>query len=264
MMLSFGNLKVRYDDLLETETTSADTIVRQALSGRIAPELIYDYPENWLRVAADSHYRHADACVEALKTLLRDPRWNEIAGSIGSLIDLGVGAGSKLARFVADIGSRRANLAVLMIDRSGELIVAASEALAAVKHATGSDFTAYGARSDFYDLRRTLGREAARDIRAPGHGRAAVLLLGGTIGNVEEDRMLAGISGATQRGDLLIVSLEFASTPDGAQGGEEMCESYRSAAINELCIAPFRAPAGFPGSSRDGPRRAGPSGLLLA
>lgn len=245
MILSFGPLKVQYENLLLSETRSTDTVVEQALSGRIAQELIYDYPGNWLRIADDQNYRHADACIKGLEKLLRDPRWDGIAASIGSLIDLGVGTGSKLAHFTSDIFLRRPNLSVLMIDRSDELLVSASEALAAVKEALGRDFAAYAARSDFYDLRETLGRKAAEDIRAFGNGCSALLLLGNTIGNVEEVRMLTAMRDVTQRGDLLIISLEFASTPDGAQSEREMCQSYRAPAINDLYIAPFKRLPGF-------------------
>lgn len=198
----------------------------QAKTGLIDSLFCYIGPNNiWARVDNDVVYDLSRICLATLEALIASSEVRLLLRDAVRFIDLGPGTGDKLASFVRAAGevTRHDKLGILAIDINDILL---RQLRFTLRSHGGTRLAVLSARASFDQLPAADSRFKLLSGRLKA-GPTIMLILGNTFGNLNEDRLFASINRVLLPGDLLILSLEFASATGRQNAMDEVLGHYR-------------------------------------
>jgi hypothetical protein len=224
----------------------AASIVRaQAQTGMIDSMWCYvdaDDEHPWFGIGGDRHYGHSDTCLRTMKSLLRSRWWHDLTRGVDTVVDLGVGDGSKVAEVVRALVQRRYRelLRVGGLDISATLLREFRSQMFEIASRAMPRFEVLSAQARFVQLGDVLTAPAVRGFSGR-EGRRLFLLLGNTFGNIHEPTFFHAMRQATVAGDLVVLSLELGVVNGERNAPEQILRHYQtSRATDALLARPLR------------------------
>lgn len=212
--------------------------------GRIDQKFHYlspDAEEIWRDVVNSGAYLQYDACKTALSILCGMEIWKcffRDGGADGAVM-LGCGAGTKdllIIRSMLNL-SQIKPLHYSLVDFSSYMLEAAyhqiDRNLAIERLGDRINLTMH--KLDFVNSFAGAGRALTRQRRS-----VAWMLPGGTIGNLDEQRLFESLSAESQVGDLFVVGAETLD-PRHLRDGDHLVEKYNTPEVRRFVEMPFRS-----------------------
>jgi hypothetical protein len=224
--------------------TAKDGLVR----GRIDQKLHYLIPdavENWKAIIDSGQYRQYDECKASLYALTEGEEkseWRKFVrdGNADGIVMLGTGSPTKDIILIESLLSNFPSDKIVhyaMIDFSGYMLEwslrIVDTALRRTKNRQRVKLTPL--KLDFMDL---SGVDTL--LRRPGKN-VAWFIPGGTIGNLNERKLLRSVARHAMVGDIFVVGAETVLTDSPGSSKPALKHKYESSAIRKFVEAPLRS-----------------------
>lgn len=223
---------------------SANEIAIDLQGKRIDQKYCYLSPDSankWYRFIREDSYKMFGICLGEVKKFVSSTYWAEFLSDekVDGIVMLGGGAPSKDTNvinslFVNKVDHKR-KFTYTIVDFSPYMVLETVTALEPLvnRHHNSVDVRALVA--DFLDLPRS------DDFLKRKNMNVAWFILGGTIGNLDEERFFQSIRDMSTNGDLLVVGAEFVDNSDIDSFRETIANEYRHESLEHFFRAPLMA-----------------------
>jgi hypothetical protein len=230
-------------DLLSHRGQLGDEWVRAGVVDQRFMYVSREAVDTWNNVITCGTYDTYGHCVSALKRFLRQPAWLKHVSSadIGTLVILGAGAPEKDILVLNSLLSGKAyssesKLRIVIFDDSfymlADTVDKVHQRLTFLKADEFVDVVPCCA--DFMNLRQWADCVA----RIDDERITAFFILGGTIGNLHEERLIDAVRAVSEEDDLFVVGGEFVQGEPPAEFIEHLRATYDTPEARDLTLGP--------------------------
>lgn len=232
-------------DLISHRGKLGDEWVREGVVDQRFMYVSREAVDDWNAVIACGSYKMYEHCCVALREYLRSPSWKAHvkSGDIGTLVMLGAGAPDKDILILNSLlsgkkYSSQAKLRLVIFDDSFYMLADTVDRVHQnLRTLQADDFVeVVPCCADFMKLRQWSDCVARTD-----HDRiTAFFILGGTIGNIQEETLMDAVRAVSEEGDLFVVGGEFVDDEAPEAFLEHLLANYDTPEARDLTLGPVR------------------------
>jgi uncharacterized SAM-dependent methyltransferase len=234
---------------------SAQAVMKGLQAGTIEQKFCYTSPESalrWYKFISDPAYRQTRECTRALEEFINERGSNDKPAAwqaylrterLKGVVVLGGGSPSKDQMIFRSMLATKGNqpgthLHFSIVDFSHFM---ALETLLALEETVEYDKRRIEIRAVCADF-ENLDDRAQRDIRPNNNDGLAWFMLGGTLGNLNEEKFFRSIRDASLRGDWLIIGIETVDEHVDPDAKQRIIDKYQdNHELQQFFYAPLMA-----------------------